>query len=214
MILLGICGFKGSGKDTLTNYLVNNHNFIKFSFAEVTKDILSILFSWNRKLLEGDTIKSRIFRETIDPWWSEKLRIPNLTPRKTLQLIGTDLFRNNFNQDIWLRVIEKKILIELEKNPKSKIIISDCRFPNEMEMLRSIGGKIICIHRDIPDWFEKYKTGIDCKEAFELHESETSWIRQKFDFEIFNNTDTIELFEIKINDFYKLIELQLLNKYN
>jgi len=203
MVILGICGFQGAGKDTFANYLVSNHNFIKFSFAGATKDVLNVLFGWDRALLEGDTQESRKFRETEDIWWSEKLGIPNLTPRKTLQLIGTDLFRKHFNLEIWVNVIEKKILNLLELNPNSNIIISDCRFPNEIKMLRNLGCKIINIQRNLPLWFDKYKSGIDCKEALELHESEISWIREDFDYIITNNFETKELFEFEINKFIK-----------
>ena len=48
MVLLCVCGFQGSGKDTFSNYLVSNYDFVKFSFASATKDILSTLFGWDR----------------------------------------------------------------------------------------------------------------------------------------------------------------------
>lgn len=203
MVVLGICGFQGAGKDTFANYLVKNYNFIKFSFASATKDVLNVLFGWDRNLLEGDTVESRKFRETVDTWWSEKLGIPNLTPRKMLQLIGTDLFRKHFNPEIWVRVVEKKILTILETNPESNIIISDCRFPNEINMLRNLGGKIISIQRNLPTWFEIYKSGIDCEEAMKIHESEISWVREDFDYVIYNDCETKELFELKICEFIK-----------
>lgn len=203
MVILGICGFQGSGKDTFANHLVSNYNFIKFSFAGATKDVLGVLFEWDRALLEGDTIESRKFRETEDIWWSEKLGIPNLTPRKTLQLVGTDLFRKHFNPEIWVKVVEKKILTQLEADPNSNIIISDCRFPNEIQMLRNLGTRIISIQRNLPPWFDKYKSGLDCEEALELHESEISWIREDFDHIITNNYETKELFELEINKFVK-----------
>ena len=41
MVIIGICGFQSAGKDTFSNYLVNNYGFKKFSFAESTKDVFS-----------------------------------------------------------------------------------------------------------------------------------------------------------------------------
>lgn len=204
MVILGLCGFQGAGKDTFANYLVDKHKFIKFNFASAVKDILSLLFGWDRKLLEGDTIESREFRERIDRWWSNKLNIKDLTPRKILQLIGTDLFRKHFNSEIWVNVIEKKILTQLEINPKSNIIISDCRFPNEINMLKNLGSKLIHIERELPTWFTRYKSGEDCVEVLELHESETSWIRQEFNYIIKNNYKTKNLFEKYIEEFYNI----------
>jgi len=143
-MIIGICGLKGSGKDTLGNILVEKYGFEKLSFAETLKDIVSIIFSWDRKLLEGNTTKSRKFRETIDNWWSKELQ-KEITPRKMLQFIGTDLFRNNFHKDIWVKIIERKLINNNSKN----IVITDCRFLNESEIIKKLGGIIIKINRNI-----------------------------------------------------------------
>lgn len=200
MVIIGICGFQGVGKDTFSDYLISRYGFKKFSFASATKDVLSVIFGWDRKLLEGDTIESRKFRETIDPWWSSKLAIPDLTPRKLLQIIGTELFRNNFNSNIWVYIIEKKIIDLLNSNSSDKIIISDCRFPNEISMIKNLGGKIIHIQRNLPKWFENFKNGIDCVETSLIHSSEISWIREDFDYTILNNSDINE-FKLTIDSF-------------
>jgi len=197
MVIIGICGFQGSGKDTFSNYLVNEYGFEKLSFASVAKDVISAIFGWDRKMLEGDTNESRIFREIVDPWWSDKLSIPNFTPRKAMQFIGTDLFRDKFNDNIWIFIIERKILSKANKN----IIISDCRFRNEIDMIRNLGAKIIHIKRNIPIWFETFKkTNIECDEFKKLHKSEQEWIKENFDYEIINN-ESIEEFKEKINIF-------------
>lgn len=203
MIIIGICGFQGAGKDTLSNYLVSKYGYIKFSFASATKDILSEIFGWERKLLEGDTNESRIFRETIDPWWSSKLSIPDLTPRKMLQMIGTNLFRQHFNHEIWVHIVEKKIIESLKINPTQKIIVSDCRFPNEIKMLKKMGAKLIFIQRNLPNWFYKYKSGEDCIEVSHLHLSEISWIREDFDYIVINEFNSIVEFKYHIDLFVK-----------
>ena len=46
MTIVSICGFQGSGKDTIANYLIEKHGFIKISFAGAIKDIASIMFGW------------------------------------------------------------------------------------------------------------------------------------------------------------------------
>ena len=199
MVLIGICGFQGVGKDTFANYLVSNYNFTKYSFASATKDVLGVMFGWDRKLLEGDTKESRVFRETSDLWWSEKLGIPNLTPRKVLQMVGTDVFRKHFHDQIWILIIERKIL----SNPNTNIIVSDCRFPNEINLIKRLGGKIIHIHRNCPQWFNKYKSGLDCEEALSLHVSDTAWIREHFDLELENSSKSTEIFESEIINFIK-----------
>lgn len=202
MVIIAICGFQGVGKDTFSNYLVSKYNFVKFSFASATKDVLSVMFGWDRKLLEGDTIESRKFRESIDTWWSSKLSIDDLTPRKMLQIIGTDLFRNNFNSEIWISIVEKKIIDILKLNPNQKIIISDCRFPNEIKMAKNLGAKLIHIHRNLPEWFDTYKNGFECEQVKKLHESDISWIREDFDYVIENNFPNINDFENEIDCFF------------
>ena len=64
MSIVGIFGKAGSGKDTIANYMIENLGYIKIAFADVLKDIVSVIFSWERHLLEGDTKESREFRET------------------------------------------------------------------------------------------------------------------------------------------------------
>jgi cytidylate kinase len=90
-MLISITGFIGSGKDTVANYLTTNHGFKKESWAGSLKDAVSNVFGWDRELLEGTTKYSREWREEIDPWWSERLAIPHLTPRWILQQWGTDV---------------------------------------------------------------------------------------------------------------------------
>jgi hypothetical protein len=101
-MIIAICGLQGSGKDTIGSYLINKYDFTKLSFAGILKDIVAILFGWDREMLEGATKESRDWREGVDSWWSEKLQIPNLSPRYVLQYFGTDLFRNHFHPDIWV----------------------------------------------------------------------------------------------------------------
>ena len=61
-MIIGICGFIGSGKDTIADYLVNFHEFKRESFASSLKDAVSAVFGWNREMLEGRTKQSREWR--------------------------------------------------------------------------------------------------------------------------------------------------------
>jgi hypothetical protein len=147
MAIIGLLGFIGSGKDTVSDILVEDHGFIKESFAGSVKDAVSTIFGWDRSLLEGDTEESRNFRETPDAWWSDKFGAP-VTPRNILQLMGTESCRNVFHTDIWIFATQRRICIG--KN----YVISDVRFPNEMHFIRSMGGKIIRVSRGKdPEWY-------------------------------------------------------------
>jgi len=57
--LIGLCGLIGSGKNTVAEHLMDEHNFISVSFAETLKDAAACIFGWDRDMLEGDTKESR-----------------------------------------------------------------------------------------------------------------------------------------------------------
>ena len=188
-MLIGLSGLIGSGKSTVSKYLVEEKGFLEFTFSTALKDIVSILFNWNRDLLEGTTIESREFRETVDTYWSKKLDIPDFTPRKALTLIGTDLFREKFNENTWINIIEKKVLDNIDKD----IVVSDCRYINELETIKKSGGFTINIIRPpLPLWYKKVKNN---EKVEGIHSSETEHINYSFDFTIINDKDINSLIE-------------------
>jgi hypothetical protein len=193
-MIIGICGFIGSGKDTIADYLVNFHEFRRESFASTLKDAVSAVFGWDRTLLEGRTKEAREWREQVDPWWAERLAMPTLTPRWVLQYWGTEVCRKGFHDDIWISSLENKL-----RNSKDHVVISDCRFPNEISSIKNAGGKIIWVQRgQLPEWYE---TAVAANQghnwAFQelkmrkIHASETAWVGTEFD-AIVDNNGTIE----------------------
>ena len=193
-MIIGICGFQSSGKDTIADYLINNYGFKKLSFAGALKDIISIIFGWSRDKLEGLTKEDREWREEVDIWWAKSLDMPNLTPRYVLQYFGTDLFRNHWHQDIWVKVLEKKL------SDHENIVVTDCRFENEINILKKYGGKILHVHRKMPEWYFRYRAGEEqVEEVTILHPSETQWIKGHCDYTV-NNNETID-------DLYKEIQM-------
>ena len=109
-MIIGVCGFIGSGKDTVADYLVNFHEFRRESFANSLKDAVAQVFGWDRTMLEGRTAQAREWREQVDSWWANRLNMPDLTPRLMLQLWGTEVCRSGFHDDIWIASIENKNL--------------------------------------------------------------------------------------------------------
>ena len=196
MKIVGVCGFIGSGKDTLSSILVNEKGYTRLSFADSLKDSISVTFGWDRAMLEGNTPESRQWRESVDEWWSERLSIPNLTPRKVMQIWGTDILRNQFHPDIWLASLENKI-----RNSKyDRIVISDCRFTNELETICRLGGEIVWVKRgENPAWLKSYlDTGIPPEN---VHISEYGWTRQEFS-HIIENNGTLQEFEDSVKKIF------------
>jgi len=189
-MIIGICGFIGSGKDTIADYLVNFHEFRRESFASTLKDAVAAVFGWDRTLLEGRTKEAREWREQVDPWWAERLNMPNLTPRLMLQLWGTEVCRRGFHDDIWIASLENKL-----RTTKDNVVISDCRFPNEIKSIKDAGGMIIRVKRGVnPHWYtiaESANRGDSkAKEWLTnegIHASEYSWAGTIFDAEVDND---------------------------
>lgn len=191
-MIIGICGLIGAGKDTAADYLVNFHEFKRESFAGTLKDAVASVFGWDREMLEGRTKHAREWREEIDPWWSERLDMPNLTPRLVLQLWGTEVCRKAFHDDIWIASLENKL-----RKSEDDVVISDCRFPNEITAIRNAGGRVIRIKRGPdPEWFNIAKKNPQKMAEFypTVHASEYSWAATEFDFIIENEGSIEELY--------------------
>lgn len=194
-MIIGVCGFIGSGKDTIADYLVGFHGFRRDSFAGTLKDAVASVFGWDRELLEGRTPEARAWREQRDEWWSNRLGM-NITPRWVLQYWGTEVCRHGFHDDIWIAALEARL-----SRRSDHTVISDVRFPNEIASIRNAGGKIVWVKRgDMPVWcnelikIRKESTpgvATDYMKQYNVHASEWAWVGTEFDYEI-NNNGTIE----------------------
>lgn len=197
--IIGICGFKGSGKDTLANIILqHDHNFVRDSFAGPVKDGTAMLFGWPRKMLEGDTSMSRRWRELPDPYWSTVFG-RDFCPREALQLFGTESVRNVFHTDFWVQSLLRRI-----KTYDYDVVVSDVRFKNEVDAIRKVDGDVIVVIRGpLPEWYDlalaannygnfgslsQQKKAQKELKRLGIHASETSWIGAgPYSLEIANN---------------------------
>ena len=147
MVLIGIMGKKGSGKDTVSDYLVENYQFHKLAFADPIKQVAQIMFDFTEQQLNGE------LKETIDKRWG-------ISPREVFQKLGTEfgqfdlpkyfpILGEKVNRNFWV----ERLKIEYGKLPdNSNVIVSDVRFNHEIEAIKKMGGKIIYIERNERIW--------------------------------------------------------------
>jgi len=151
-------------------------------------------------MLEGTTKSSREWREQLDLWWSERLGIPELTPRWVLQQWGTEVCREGFHNDIWVASVENQL-----RKAKDNIVITDCRFTNEIEAIKNAGGITIRVERgEKPEWYDSaiaYNRGPNSNslwsisksklDRLKIHASEYSSVGLQHDYYL-NNNSTID----------------------
>lgn len=137
-MIIGFAGKKRSGKDTIANYLVENHDFKRFAFGDAVKEVSRHLFGLSDEQLYGDN------KEDID-------KDLGVSPREIFQKLGTEFGREYIHElfpdlrvsrgTLWTYHFEKFI----RDNKGRNIVISDVRFENEMDVIRKYGGKIYFI---------------------------------------------------------------------
>lgn len=210
MKIIGLLAPKRHGKSTVANYLVKNHGFIEYGFADAGKRGLQEMFGFTDEQLWG----SEEEKERIDPRWG-------ISARRMMQIVLTNLFQfdiqkhlkpeefkfKEIGRKIWvhkfkiwfeeqkkqhkIRFIEAKIagLISGEI-PEFKVVINDTRFIHETEIVKEMGGEI-------------WKIINPSKENNDNHISETEYQQVKEDKLIINDSS--------LEDLYKKIELNLVN---
>lgn len=136
--LIALTGPKGSGKDAaakiITKCLVQpngEYNIFKhIKFAGPLKDACRELFGWDDRHLEGN------LKEVVDERYG-------VSPRKAMQTLGTEWGRNIINPNLWTEVARNRI----REIKYGLVIVSDCRFDNEAQMIHDEGGIVIQVVR-------------------------------------------------------------------
>ena len=183
MIILGISGKAGSGKDTVCDYLARQHGFHKVSLAAPLKSMVSAVFPkiprdnlWGPSHLRNEPVPE--YRMSGDcPTCGNPMRLNSdadplerytcfdchakwpeyLSARVALQTLGTDWGRRLY-PDVWVDYLFD------QANPRvnPRLCISDVRFPNEIRAIVRNGGKVVRVRRPVGEL------------SMSSHESETS----------------------------------------
>lgn len=144
-MIIGLCGAKQSGKDTVGAYLVKKHGFEKRAFAYTLKKSFAALFGIPVGVLEelknDPSVRLEFTRHRL-----KGFNVPesSLTIRELLQRYGTEAHRDVFGEDFWLDQT-----LPPGKYFSQNIVITDVRFNNEAERVRLMGGFVVNLIRPL-----------------------------------------------------------------
>lgn len=129
-MLVGLAGAKRSGKDTVADYLVRDRGFIKYALAEPLKRACRALFDFSEDQVLGDA------KDVPDLRYGQ-------TPRAFLQMLGTEFVRDRVGCDFFV----DRFRDFHSRHPGADIVVSDVRFQNEIDAIRSLGGTVVLLSR-------------------------------------------------------------------
>ena len=133
-LIIGFAGKARSGKDTAGTYLVDNYQFLRYSFAQPLKDATKIMFHLTDKQIENK-------EKPAEPW--------GRSPRELYQRLGTDIARN-IDINVWVKGAD----IFMRNNPGRSIVVTDVRFSNEAFWIRDQGGIVVYLQSDTRGIYE------------------------------------------------------------
>lgn len=143
--IIAFAGRKQSGKTTCSEFIAKyvNGSIETFDSAKIynfadplKKDICMNILGLTHNQCYGEDIDKNTL---TDIEWEGK----KLNAREVMQFVGTNIFRKMKN-DVWSGATINKI-----KNEQTKLaIIADCRFPNEVEAVKDVGGIVIKLTRN------------------------------------------------------------------
>jgi predicted ATPase len=169
-MFIGLSGAKGSGKSTLAEFFKRKYGFKVISFAHPLKIALALVTQLEYDDFDAQS-KKELVHETKTLSYAQieqmltylsdfHVRIPRKTineiarlydgleyqsNRQLMQLVGTDLVRENVSQTYWIECANK----EVQASQTNEIIFSDARFPDERAYVKSIKGLNVLIIREM-----------------------------------------------------------------
>lgn len=205
-MIIGISGRMGSGKNTVGDIIekicLTNEGpvFEQRSFAGKLKQIASLLTGIHVKKFENQEFKKSLLG---DEWGTVKENPLNSIPvfedvqfnhlmsvRELLQKLGTEAMRDGLHENVWVNALFADY--KPKCTPKDAFnkdlpnwIITDMRFPNEMEAVVKKGGITIRVVRN------QIRTGNLILE----HPSETALDGHTMHYEIINDGTIEDLIE-------------------
>lgn len=140
MILIGLAGPAGCGKDTAADYLCDRHGFISYSFAQPLKLMLAAMLD----ISYPELAEQYLTREKKE----QPIAALGKSPRELLQTLGTEWGRMTIDTDLWLNIAQIRLGSMQDQFPHARgIVITDTRFCNEANWIRYCRGVVVHVDR-------------------------------------------------------------------
>jgi hypothetical protein len=122
--------------------------WIEFSMATPLKQICSLIFDIDYDILLAQTPENRVIREQMS-CKNDYNKLPNVpfNGRVCLEYFGTDVMRNMFDNDIWLKILQRNAAKAIVDG--YRVVIPDIRFENEMKMIDALNGTLFVVYRNV-----------------------------------------------------------------
>lgn len=143
-MLFGLHGFKTAGKDAFYQraLFMWPEKVSRVAFADkLYESAAGALGVTVDELLVWKNDPSMLI--TIETDWAEKPR--QITFRQYLQFYGTEAHREVFGDSFWVDQVLGDEAYRWATDPDNLVCVTDCRFPNEAEAVRTKGGVVVKI---------------------------------------------------------------------
>lgn len=149
-MIIGLTGHMDAGKDTVADYLVEEHGFRKVGFSDELYAAICALWDITPEdalEFKNMDVKVTVHCRNASQLGPSSMRIPlgEYTWREHLQRFGTEMGREIWGEDFWVERFEHKYLHRYDNS--DNLVVRDVRFDNEATMLGYYGGTIWQINR-------------------------------------------------------------------
>jgi hypothetical protein len=149
--LLCLAGKAGVGKDTLADYLVAHHGYVKYRFADTIKKLLNARFGWTMADWERRDWKECVNHDYgatfewagADPMTMRK-EYTYFSPRSWVQWLGTEVGRTIGGKDVWVDAMWRDYT---SRDNGKRMVVCDARYDNEAASFWARGGDVLRIER-------------------------------------------------------------------
>ena len=140
--LIGLYGYAGAGKDTVADILHDIRGYEPFAFADNVREAL-----YRLDPLVGNEITIRSLVDDIGWDRAKRHRLYGPEVRRLMQHLGTDVGRQMFGPDVWIKALAADLEFEGSMRngriaPDSLVVVSDVRFDSEARWVRNHGGVV------------------------------------------------------------------------